>query len=132
MKKALKVILILVATLAIVFFGGFLIIRNQALKAQESLTFETVDMSQAADGDFTGEADLKVVQVKVSVTVKNHAIEKIELLEHKNGMGQKAEAITERMVGANSYEVDAVSGATLSSEAIKSAVSKALKASCAK
>ncbi|MFT4145460.1 MAG: FMN-binding protein [Mobilitalea sp.] len=31
------------------------------------------------------------------------------------------------MIGQNNYNVDAVSGATLSSEAIKSAVSKALK-----
>jgi hypothetical protein len=42
-------------------------------------------------------------------------------------MGSKAESITETMVTRNSYDVDAVSGATLSSEAIKSAVSKALK-----
>ena len=39
-----------------------------------------------------------------------------------------AEAIVADMVEKNRYGVDAVSGATLSSEAIKSAVSKALYA----
>jgi Uncharacterized protein conserved in bacteria len=59
--------------------------------------------------------------------VIKHKIADITIIEHKNGLGSKAEAITDAMVEKNSYNVDAVSGATLSSEAIKSAVSKALK-----
>jgi len=66
------------------------------------------------------------VKLKVDVTVKDHSITGIEILEHENGMGSKAEAITQTMLACNSYQVDAVSGATLSSETIKSAVSKAL------
>lgn len=132
MKKALKVIIILVIVLALIFIGGLTVIRSQALKAQAALTYEAVDMSLAADGTYEGQADAGLLQVKLNVTVKDHAIAKIDILEHKSGMGKKAEAITEAMINANTYQVDAVSGATLSSEAIKSAVSKALKESCKK
>ena len=52
------------------------------------------------------------------------------VIEHQNGLGAKAEAITEDIIAQNDYDVDGVSGATLSSEAIKSAVSKALKKGC--
>ncbi len=132
MKKALKVILILMAILALVFIGGLTIIRSQANKAKATLTYETVDMGLAADGTYEGQADIGVLKARVSVTVKDRAIEKIEILEHTGFMGKKAETITETMVSKNTYQVDAVSGATLSSEVIKSAVGKALKASCTK
>lgn len=59
--------------------------------------------------------------------VEDNTIRKIDIIEHRNGLGSKAESITESMVAKNSYAVDGISGATLSSEAIKSAVSKALK-----
>lgn len=130
MKKALKVLAIVAAVLALVFFGGLFIIRSQAQKALATLTYEKVDMSNAADGDYEALANAGILQVRVKVTVKDHAIAGIAILTHNSGMGQKAEAITAAMVSANTFQVDAVSGATLSSEAIKSAVSKALNKSC--
>lgn len=130
MKKALKVITILIAVLALVFFGGLFMIRMKARQAMSALNYETVDMGTAKDGTYEGQADAGLLQVKLNVKVKDHAIAAIDILEHKSGMGKKAEVITEAMVSANTYQVDAVSGATLSSEAIKSAVSKALKESC--
>jgi len=132
MKKALFIIIILAAIIVLVIFGGLMIIRNQSQQALSSITYETVDMSQAADGEYIGQADAGLVQVKVAVTIKDHTIDKIDILEHKSGMGQKAENITTSMVNANNFDVDAISGATLSSEVIKSAVSKALKESCKK
>ena len=51
----------------------------------------------------------------------------MKILEHKSGRGGAAEAIADAMVARNRYDVDAVSGATLSSQTIKSAVSLALK-----
>jgi uncharacterized protein with FMN-binding domain len=129
-KKTLKAAGILITVLAIVFIGGLFMIRNQARQAMASLSYETVDMSKTKDGIYEGQADAGLLQVKLNVTVKDQTIAKIDILEHKSGMGKKAEVITEAMVSANTYRVDAVSGATLSSEAIKSAVSKALKESC--
>ena len=106
--------------------GSFLWMTNSAKKGMQSLIYEPVDMTQVADGEYTGEASTALVKVKVSVAVKDHSMTGIEIVDHENGMGGKAEAITHAMLATNSYQVDAVSGATLSSETIKSAVSKAL------
>jgi uncharacterized protein with FMN-binding domain len=131
MKKFFIVLGIIVGV--VVLTGGvmFIIMSASASSALSSMVYEDVDMSQAADGVYEGASDAGMVSVRVAVTVSDHAISRIEIIEHKNGRGAPAEAITQSMVEANSYEVDAVSGATLSSETIKSAVSKALKASCA-
>ena len=51
----------------------------------------------------------------------------IEIGEHQNGFGQSANDIVKDMVDKNTYDVDAVSGATVSSEIIMNAVNDALQ-----
>jgi uncharacterized protein with FMN-binding domain len=130
MKRFLIILGIVSGAIVMIGLILFITMTTTANNALESMVYEDVAMSQAADGTFQGITDAGMVSVKVAVTVKGHAINHIDIIEHKNGQGAPAEAITQDMVAANSYDVDAVSGATLSSEAIKSAVSKALKASC--
>ena len=121
-----KVFIILVVVIIFVL-GGFLLLTSKANTALETMLYEKIDMKLVADGTYQGETNAGLVLVKVDVNVKDHAIDNIDIIEHQNGLGGKAESITDRMIEQNNYEVDAVSGATLSSEAIKSAVSKALK-----
>lgn len=130
MKKGVKVLLIILGIIAVIVVGAYLMMKNTADKALASIVFEDVDMSQTADGTYYGETNAGMVFVKVAVTVENHAIKSIDIIEHKNGKGAKAEAITDTIIAANNYDVDVVSGATLSSKAVKSAVSKALRESC--
>jgi len=49
------------------------------------------------------------------------------ILNHQNGLGSKAEKIIEDMIKQNRYDVDIVSGATISSKVIKSAVFNGLQ-----
>ncbi|MFB0919810.1 MAG: FMN-binding protein [Oscillospiraceae bacterium] len=130
MRKGLKILLIVIAVLAALVITAFLLMKNTADKALANIVFEDIDMAQAQNGTYYGETDAGMVYVKVAVTVENHGIKDIDIVEHRNGRGAKAEAITDTMIKDNSYNVDDVSGATLSSRAIKSAVSKALKQSC--
>ena len=130
MKKALIITAVVIAAVLVIGAAGFLLLSHSSKNALASLVYEEIDLSRAADGTFEGAADTGLVSVRVSVTVHSHAISSIDIIEHKNGRGQAAEAITQDMKAANTWDVDAVSGATLSSETIKSAVSKALKASC--
>lgn len=128
MKKRWKVLLLILSVLVIACLGLFAWMRSAAKEQLAVMTYQDVEMALVADGAYEGEADAGLVSVKVSVLVKDHAIREIRILEHQNGMGSAAEAIVAEMVEKNRYGVDAVSGATLSSEAIKSAVSKALYA----
>jgi uncharacterized protein with FMN-binding domain len=127
MKKLLIGIGIALGVLALVTGGMFFKMTRDAQAALAALKYETIDMNHVADGVYQGEADAGLVYAKVEVQVQAHAIEGVKILEHKNGMGGAAEAITDTIVSENRYDVDAVSGATLSSQTIKSAVSQALK-----
>jgi uncharacterized protein with FMN-binding domain len=124
--KALKITGVIVAALIIAGTVGFLLMKTTADQKAQALTYDAVDMAKVKDGSYVGEADAGLVYVKLSVTVSNHAIKSIVILDHRNGQGQKAEGITDDMIARNTYDVDTVSGATLSSRAIKSAVSHAL------
>ena len=80
-------------------------------------------------GTYTGEADGFGGVLKVEVTVDANAVTSITVTEQSetDGVGSKAiEALPDAIVKANSVEVDDISGATVSSGAIKAAVKAAL------
>ena len=60
------------------------------------------------------------------MTVKKERLKSIEILRHENGKGKRAKAIVDDMVRNNDSEVELVSGATVSSICIRSAVRDAL------
>ncbi|MCI5713024.1 MAG: FMN-binding protein [Lachnospiraceae bacterium] len=130
MKKVRKVILVLVGVI-VAFFLMIVIAMGAKMREMqenmESVENVPIDMREVKDGSYTADTDLGLVKVKVEVTVENHQISTIEILEHQNGKGKPAEAIVDEMIEKNTDEVDAVSGATCSSVAIRSAVNKALQ-----
>lgn len=126
MKKALIVIGITLVVLLGLSLGAYALIMNKARQGLAALAYEPADMQRIADGTYEGTADAGLVFVRLTVTVKDHALQAIDILEHRNGRGAKAEAITQEMIAQNRYDVDVVSGATLSSKTIQSAVSQAL------
>jgi len=92
-----------------------------------SLTISNFDLSKVKDGIYVGEYDAKFVSAKTRVTVKNGKITDIELLEHKNERGKKAESILSEVISKQSLHVDSVSGATNSSKVILKSIENALK-----
>lgn len=86
----------------------------------------TIDLGTVEDGTYTGSADGTIVKATVRVTVKDHRITDVTILSHENGKGKPAEAIVGTIVEKNNLEVDAISGATHSSNIIKAAVLDAL------
>ena len=118
MNRRKKTVLIVIsALLAIGLFAGGLYLKSIGdYKAKvAALTFDEIDLSKAEDGVYEGQCDTGVVRVRVQVTVRDHQLESIELLEHENGRGAPAEAILDQMVQEQTTAVDAVSGATCSS-----------------
>lgn len=70
-----------------------------------NLSITGVDIAEIADGTYRGSFKAFPVSAAVEVTVKNHAITGIELLQHKHGQGAAAEIIPGRVVEAQSLEV---------------------------
>jgi uncharacterized protein with FMN-binding domain len=105
----------------------------------DSLIIETVDLQKIKDGTYEGEYKnfpvIAVVSIKVKnhkiteidIKVKNHKITEIEIIKHREGKGEKAEAIIEDVIRAQSLEVDTISGATRSSKCILKAIENALQ-----
>jgi uncharacterized protein with FMN-binding domain len=93
----------------------------------KEISIDKVDLSKVQDGNYIADFDAIVIGAKVNVSVKNHEIADVQLVEHKNERGGGAEVIPERVVKAQSLQVDTVSGATNSSKVILKAIENALK-----
>lgn len=123
--KTRRVLLCVLAPIAVLaVLTGFVIARQGRETAQ--LPFESISIAGLADGVYTGTAETLLVKATVKVTVKNEALNSIRITRHENGMGSAAETTVQTMVAQNTLAVDAVSGATVSSKVLQSAVYDAL------
>ncbi len=111
-----KVLFIAVNVILLLAFTG----------CKKDITINNPDMKTIMDGSYTGEYEAGPVKVKILVSVTNHTITMIKILEHRTGFGKKAEKLTNIIVEKQSLNVDVISGATLSSKVILKAVESAL------
>ena len=126
-KKKWLLLLIIPVVFAIIILSFIGIILGKMKKQLEQIDTSTVDISQVADGIYMGESETELVKVAVNVTVKDGKIENIDILKHECGKGKPAERIIESIIQKNNVEVDAVSGATVSSRVIQDPVRTALR-----
>jgi uncharacterized protein with FMN-binding domain len=127
MRKVLIVIGIVVAV-SVVVAAVILVRLGVMANRMEAATadMEPVEVSQLAEGTYTGSFGDFLVAATVEVTVENGRIEEVEVVEQDAGAGYEALATTERIVDAQSPRVEAVSGATSSSHSIMVATYRAL------
>ncbi|MCY6484750.1 flavocytochrome c [Clostridium aestuarii] len=87
--------------------------------------------ASSGSGTFEGEAKGKNGVIKVEVTIENKEIKKIDVVENHESEFTKDTftKVIDTIIAANSAEVDAISGATITSSAIISAVADAVKKS---
>ena len=98
--------------------------------AYKNLTAKMPDLALKTDGVYRGNYDLSgtPVDVTLDVTIQDHKIIGIKMVKHIcSPIGKKAEKIIDQIITIQSLDVDAVSGATGSSIAIKKAVENALQ-----
>lgn len=115
--KVLTIVLLCVVVLGVVV----------ALNIPKPAKIPQLDLSTLSDGQYDGQFDNGLIAAEVAVVISDHRIETIDLLSHRYGMGQKAEAIVDDVISAQSLDVDAISGATLSSNTILKAIANALE-----
>ena len=113
-----------IVLIGVIAFKGW---SSKMVKEASQIEDVIIDVSQVEDGVYDGYSEMGPVVVDVRVTMKSGRIEDIEIIRHQNGLGQSANAIIDDMVKKNTYDVDAVSGATVSSEIIMNAVNNALQ-----
>lgn len=116
-----------IAIVLFVIYGITELVCNQIYQGKVSnISVEEVDLSNVSDGIYIGECNVDYIRAKVEVEVKSHQIVNIELLEHINERGKKAETIIDTIIEQQTIDVDVVTSATNSSKVIKQAVENAL------
>lgn len=127
MKRSLKILLMIPAVFALFIITICAVIFIRMNSQVKSFDRSEVDVSQVKDGIYEGRSETDMVKVDVKVTVSDGDISDIEIVRHECGKGKIANVIVDDMVEKDDVEVDAVSGATFSSEVIKDAVRSALR-----
>lgn len=127
-RKVLKKVLLILTLIPIVVgFVFYMNIRNFS-KETNSIEINNIELSLVADGEYIGQCNMgELAAATVKVTVKSSKITSIEFIEHRYGLGKKAEIITDKVIAAQSLKVDTISGATGSSKIILKAIEEALK-----
>ena len=111
--------------------------KSSASEVPASLDVEKASVEELLpyipDGGYRGTAEGFKDYITVRVVVKDHAINNISVLEEHEteGMFETAEPILSAMRDANSTDVDVISGATTTCEALKEAVTDALRGALA-
>jgi uncharacterized protein with FMN-binding domain len=126
MKRWIKSVLVIILLLVIVGFSVYYVIQRN-LEQLENIKIGPMDLSDVEDGVYSGKYKVLPISVTVQVSVTDHKIVSIEIIEHLNGQGGKAEKIIYDIVAAQSIDVDVISGATYSSQVIKLAILQAFK-----
>ena len=124
MKKALIIIVCVIAIITATAVGGFMYLKSKPVPA---IDIGQVDLQAVNDGTYAGKYETALVKASVEVDVADHKIKAVRIIRHDCGLGKKAEKITGDIVKAQSLDVDVVSGATQSSQVILKAVENALE-----
>lgn len=120
-RKARVVIITAVATLFVVLVGVTLLFRPR------TLDIGTMDISDLEDGTYIGICQNKILFAVVSVEVIEHEITGIEVLEHKHSYMEQAKMTANNVLLKQGLDIDAISGATLTSDTVLKAIENALK-----
>ena len=124
--KIIIVVVILVFAIGSYFSVNYIVQLQEYRQRIADISISNVDLSKIPDGSYLGSYDAIMVAAEVRVDVSNHTITNITLLSHKTEKGKSAEVIVNEIKAKQSLEVDAISGATNSSEVILKAVQNAL------
>lgn len=104
---------------------------KKQLEKVRNMEIRDVDLSQIADGEYTGEYIYFVgpwgSTNTVVVTVKDHLITEVEIMDTSDtDIARKARGIADRILNAQSPNVEGVSGATITGKALMKATENAL------
>jgi len=118
-----------VVIIGIILLGCFWICNLCACSKNEP-TYNISEAGTWKDGTYAEEATGKNGSFSVTVTIKDGKIENIEVGENNETADKGGIAISTLptdMIANQTYNVDAVSGATITSEGLKKAVAKCLE-----
>ena len=127
-QKMKKKLFIIIAGVAILLIIGAIIITS-GLKDGKTVVLDGIDLSQIPNGSYSGTYKHGRWTNTVTVHVENGRITAIDIVKDVAGAGitNCSDEILHRVLEAQSTQVDAVSGATVTSKAYLKAIEDALQ-----
>ena len=125
MKKAFKVIGIIVV-IFVVLASIMLFTMTKDLSKMAKTTINPIEITQIKDGTYEGYYQFGRWEAKVQVTVKDGVITQVKSLLEE-AFPNVSDELNEKIVKEQKNDVDAVSGATVTSKAYLKAVENALQ-----
>lgn len=122
MRRFRRVLLIVAIALAIIVIAGFGYADSLG-KAADKIIIAPLDLAGVADGTYEGSAAIMHVKPQVSVTVAGGRITSVS---YAPPVGPGLVGMADRIVAAQSLDVDGISGATITTKAVKAAISNAV------
>lgn len=129
MRRGARILLrvtLAVILVAAVAAAWFKIRYDRMVRVFAAAEVAPVDLARIDDGVYTGSFGEFLVSAEVEVTVENHRITCIDIVDQHCGPGYRALETMNRILAAQSPQVDIVTGATSSSRCIMIAVHSAL------
>ena len=99
--------------------------RNQ-IKELKNLSLQNIEISNIADGTYTGYANTSFLKVKLELIVQNGTLQDIKILMNEGSVGQNVASITETMVKENKIIVSPIPDEEIASVVFMAAASNAL------
>lgn len=101
--------------------------ERKQYKEVQSLPFYNTPVNTVADGTYPGKVYASFMHLQLKVTVKNHQITEIEIVENVGSKGKNVQPIIDRIIESNSAVVPAIEGEELASLVFISCVDDALR-----
>ena len=127
MKKRSRIILFIF--LGILIFGLIMVgYGTLGLKKVLNEDIESIDLSLVEDGEYIGEYNNFRWSNTVKVIVENHEIIDIKIISSGNqSQGKLLDEIIDKVVDNQKVDIDAISGATATTNSVLKAIEDALK-----
>ena len=99
--------------------------RNQ-IKELKNLSLQNIEISNIADGTYTGYANTSFLKVKLELIVQNGTLQDVKILMNEGSVGQNVAPITQAMVKENKIIVSPIPDEEIASVVFMAAASNAL------
>ena len=123
-----KKILVVLCVFILLIIAALIAITN-GLSAGQNVALNGIDLSSISDGDYTGTYKQGRWTNTISVHVKNHVITGIDIVKDvlAAGITNCSDEVFRRVMEKQNTQIDAVSGATVTTKAYLKAIEDALK-----
>lgn len=125
-KKDYSMYLMAAAIIVLLFCSYLVAQRKWRFKEVSSLPFYNTNLETVEDGVYHNRTETSFLHLELEVTVENHKIVKIDVLDNDGIDGEKARPILDKMIAENKVVVSGIKGADLGSVQYISCVDCAL------